>query len=972
VSNWFGSHSNQLTEIRFADGTAWTKEKVGLMRPLREGTDAGETINGSQGNDEIRGYGGNDVINSGKGNDFIIGGEGNDTLNGGAGDDIYAWNLGDGNDVIFDDAGVNALQFGEGINAADIKFTRGGSGNYDAIFIIPGGEKITVRNWFAGSSAQLSEIRFADGTVWNKDDVNNMSPLYEGTANDDTITGSSGNDTIYGYEGTDTLRGGDGNDALNGGTGNDALEGGTGNDTYVWNLGDGSDTINDLSGNNVLSFGEGIIPGNVKFTRGGNGYRDAIFKMSDGGTVTVLNWFSNANNQLSEVRFADGTVWSKDDINGMNALFEGTAGDDNIGGSPGNDAIFGYDGNDTLKGGAGDDTLNGGAGDDRLEGGNGNDTYVWNLGDGNDTINDYLKNRANYNKTGILKFGGSITADDIELSVSSNNAVFIIKETGERVTVQNWYLGYDYQLTEVEFADGTKWSNAEINAMNPITWGTDGDDTINNTGNASDAIYAGDGNDTINGGSGDDIIYAGNGNDTVNGGSDNDTIYGEGGNDSLDGGYGNDTIYAGDGNDTVNGGSGNDTIYGGEGNDSLDGGYDNDTIFGGTGDDTLTGGAGDDILIGGAGNDTLIGDHGNDVYIWNLGDGNDIIGECYGDGILKFGEGITADDLELTAVGNNTVFIIKETGERITVQNWYQGYGYQLTKVEFADGTEWTNAEINAMSPVVHGTTGNDTINAGNANDIIYAGNGNDIIYAGNGNDTIYAGAGNDTVNAGDDDDTIYGEDGNDSLNGGAGNDTLIGGVGDDTLTGDLGHDVYIWNLGDGNDIINDYRFSKANYDETGILKFGEGITADDIELSAIDNDAIFIVKETGERITVQNWYQGYDYQLTKIEFMDGTEWTNSEMNAMSPIIRGGNDNDTISAGNANDTIYGGGGNDILTGNTGNDILCGDDGDDRLIGGIGDDILTGGTGDDYLEGGYGNDTYIWNPGDGNDVVNDHA
>jgi Ca2+-binding RTX toxin-like protein len=50
-----------------------------------------------------------------------------------------------------------------------------------------------------------------------------------------------------------------------------------------------------------------------------------------------------------------------------------------------------------------------------------------------------------------------------------------------------------------------------------------------------------------------------------------------------------------------------------------------------------------------------------------------------------------------------------------------------------------------------------------------------------------------------------------------------------------------------------------------------------------------------------------------------------------------------------------------LTGTSGNDVLIGGDGDDTLIGGLGDDTSFGGT---------GNDTYVYQSGDGNDVITD--
>ena len=43
---------------------------------------------------------------------------------------------------------------------------------------------------------------------------------------------------------------------------------------------------------------------------------------------------------------------------------------------------------------------------------------------------------------------------------------------------------------------------------------------------------------------------------------------------------------------------------------------------------------------------------------------------------------------------------------------------------------------------------------------------------------------------------------------------------------------------------------------------------------------------------------------------------------------------------------------------------------DNMQAGDGDDVLEGGPGDDYANGGNGNDTYLWSPGDGNDLLDD--
>ncbi|MFO1253577.1 MAG: calcium-binding protein [Inhella sp.] len=69
---------------------------------------------------------------------------------------------------------------------------------------------------------------------------------------------------------------------------------------------------------------------------------------------------------------------------------------------------------------------------------------------------------------------------------------------------------------------------------------------------------------------------------------------------------GNDTVYAGEGDDWVDGGIGNDSLYGQGGHDDLRGGAGNDKLYGGTGNDVLNGGADADQLYGGAGDDLYL------------------------------------------------------------------------------------------------------------------------------------------------------------------------------------------------------------------------------------------------------------------------------------------------------------------------------------------------------------------------------
>lgn len=75
--------------------------------------------------------------------------------------------------------------------------------------------------------------------------------------------------------------------------------------------------------------------------------------------------------------------------------------------------------------------------------------------------------------------------------------------------------------------------------------------------------------------------------------------------------------------------------------------------------------------------------------------------------------------------------------------------------------------------------------------------------------------------------------------------------------------------------------------------------------------------------------------------------------------LLGGLDHDYIDGGVGDDVLYGEGEHDYLVGGAGRDTLYGGDGNDTLLSGIGSDIMNGGSGDD---------AYIYQRGDGSDVL----
>ncbi|MGV3551469.1 calcium-binding protein [Rhizobium sp.] len=91
--------------------------------------------------------------------------------------------------------------------------------------------------------------------------------------------------------------------------------------------------------------------------------KDFVSQLADGKTKKFLQFLNS------------------DDIN-----FTGSTGKDKFTSFGGNDTLDGGAGKDTLNGGAGDDIIIGGKGNDTLKGGAGADTFVFQAGDGKDTI----------------------------------------------------------------------------------------------------------------------------------------------------------------------------------------------------------------------------------------------------------------------------------------------------------------------------------------------------------------------------------------------------------------------------------------------------------------------------------------------------------------------------------------------------------------------------------------------------------
>ena len=313
-----------------------------------------------------------------------------------------------------------------------------------------------IMNYVAISTEYAAEIAKVMPNGYVSDGEN---PL-DGTSNGDFLIGSNNNDVLYGNSGADTLIGG---------KGDDILYGGRDNDTYIFNLGDGNDIIEDYVLNTSNSkadkviFGEDISADDIKVERSGN---NMIVRYSENDSITLINQYSNEYYWVENFEFADGTKRTINDllnvaqtIHGSGKIEDHTSGYGNK-----NNTLVGSDGADELYGYEGTDTLIGGKGDDILYGGRDNDTYIFNLGDGNDIIEDYVLNTSN-SKADKVIFGEDISAEDIVFSRQGNNLVISYGSGGDTVTVQNQYYSSYYEIERFETSDGYSISNTQVNLL---------------------------------------------------------------------------------------------------------------------------------------------------------------------------------------------------------------------------------------------------------------------------------------------------------------------------------------------------------------------------------------------------------------------------------------------------------------------------------------------------------------------------
>jgi Ca2+-binding RTX toxin-like protein len=709
---FYNSSGYGIEQIVFASGQVWSKDDIQAAYIAKVQT---------AGNDTIRGFDGRA--------DSFAGGAGNDTITGYSGSDTYTFQSGHGNDRIiegFNAVDVDRLVLGAGLTASTLVLTRSAI-NLDDITLGFGaaGSIELDEQFYSPTGYGLEEIVFGDQQVWSKQDLRLAYLASVQTA---------GNDTIYGFASV--------NDTFAGGAGDDAIRGLSGADTYLFNAGDGNDTIIETFNStdvDRLVLGSEFLRANVVVIRGTD-QDDVTLSFAGHGGSIFLDEQLMSGYGIDEIVFGDNTTWS------WQKLREVATG------------VVATSGNDALSGAGGvDDTLQGLGGNDSLMGSSGSDTYVYNPGDGADTIYDGAAIG-----TDRIVFGAGISASNVTATRSStdlDDVTLQIAGGGSILIDEQFAAAANSGVEEVVFAGGIVWSADDIKGLSLIGAGTSGNDAIGGFDGRADLIDGGAGNDQLYGYTGSDsyVFRSDDGADTILEGTD------EAATDSIvcDPGLTTANLIversSTDQYDMVvrfSGHTGSMTIdqqfhhfsnHGVEqlvlGNGTILSREEMFKFYGGmtstNGDDVFTGNSSwaQGYFYGKAGNDVIQGGTNSyEYFYYDLGDGHDQIIDPR-TSTLVLGAGITTSNIDVhrSETNNYDTFLTFSDGGSIFLRNHFNYWG--VYEVHFADGTVWTTEDLTTRS-VMRGTSSNDQLAGTIRDDVISGLGGNDTISGDSGNDT--------------------------------------------------------------------------------------------------------------------------------------------------------------------------------------------------------------------------------------------
>ncbi len=824
--------------------------------------------------DFIDAGGGNDVIESGGGNDVVIGGPGNDTAILGSGNDTFIWNPGDGSDVVEGGRGTDTLVF----NGANVN---------ENITLSANGTRARLTRDIGNVVMDLNSMERVDITARGGADNITIDDLTGSGVRQVAIdlSGTSGSGTGDGAADTVTVNGTAGDDHITLSTsGDSAVVGGLAATVTAAGFEAGDRLVIDgLGGNDTLTFA-GAGGGEIDVFR--DGTRVAVNQAGS----TVVTDLADVENLVINGSSSDDVIRASNGIAGLTNL--------TINGGAGNDIIVGGDGADLINAGSGNDTVTGGRGSDVALLGSGDDTFIWNPGDGSDTV----EGQGGFDR---LVFNGANVAEHITISANGSRVRFfrdIANVTMDLNSIEridfNALGGADNITIDDLAGTGTRQVAIDLSATPGSGVGDGAADTVNVNGTAGDdhISVSTSGNSavvtglaaqvTVTGAEAADrlVINGLGGNDTlmfnVAAGGAPVNVFADGTNVGINQAGSTVVVDAvGVENVIINGTSGDDVIQASNGISALtnliiNGGAGDDSIIGGDGNDLINAGDGNDVVRGGRGNDTAFLGSGDDTFIWNPGDGSDIVEGQGGFDTMLFNGANVAEHVDISANGSRVRFtrdianisMDLNSIERIDF-NALGGADTVTVGDLSGTGTKHVAIDLSATPGSGIGDGAADTVNvngtAGNDH-ITVASNGASVVVSGLAADVTISGA-----EAASDKLVINAEDGNNRidasalqagqinlvLNGGSGKDTLVGSAGDDMLFGGFGADTFVFAGNFGHDTIGDF-LAGSGRGTDDLVQFDRSIFSDfnDVLQHAqqIGNDTTITV-DPNRSVTLQN-----------------------------------------------------------------------------------------------------------------------
>ncbi len=981
------------------DGTANEGNDVlygGAGNDTLVGGGGDDVLMGGEGDDILQGDAGNDTLIGGGGSNHLAGGEGDDIYRGVSGKDTISDHQGN-NTIHLSSAnaveagGLSVSAFGTAAGGSsgrqiDLRLGNGETLSLQNAFFAEGTTNIVFANGERFDLESLVGNNLLTPMLLGLHD--NGGRVFGGAGNDvltggegkDTLVGHRGNDSLLGGGGDDRLEGGDGDDTLIGGLGDDTLIGGAGRDTYHLGLGQGFDTVFESAGEtSLIRLGSGLSVGDILFAREGDDLRLTIAGTSNDG-MRLSGYFSAAANWLIDA--GQGEQSLADLVNAQ--------GSDGGSRSPYEQALASWRrevGQAHLAELAANGYKLGGDGLYHQFESTASTSSSYTLHRINDgVVSDVLVEADPGLVVGSRRESVSFETQETltQLSGGQGSANSGGSHATEAFFIPAGISSFEYPLGSILRPLVNANGVFEGTWVYPPDGNGGGGVSFRNTVTTErhryvvQEVVAGDGDNIISDyyGGGPVAVDAGAGNDVV---SVDGVLYGNAGNDILTGGLGNDFLIGGQGADTLDGGYGADRYY-------LENEAPLDLIV--DRGDTLPLG---NYLYSGRPGEYLAKANDLDKVIFPDGVGPGDLSFSWHNELVRWPErfyrglGVALhrqdDPVSMTAI--------------LTIK-WGSGFGMRVAiphsdvvaggieLFQFADGSVLTRDQLLAMAPQhdLDPHLGDNVLNAGGSvaglagNDIMMGAADSDFLDGGDGDDQLFGGDGNDHLSGGRGADSLSGGDGEDTLGigglefWGTGN-IYQGGRGDDLLLGTVNTDIYLFELGDGADVVSDYYhagsyermfgnytdvyyggpaylaeagappdfnkydFSPRPYLGKDVLRFGAGISSDDISLVRDEQDLIVVYSAQGDSVRLKNWFDDLPNSIDRLEFADGTVWDGARLR-----------------------------------NIGGESIIGSPGDDTLVGTRMNDTIAGLGGDDVLVGGEGDDTFVFGVGDGADVIND--